>query len=100
LILACPRFIEPISNKRPESHIEKALIPYDLAGAESARRLSPYCWRIRLALEDKGLPVETVPWRFTDKDVIAFSGQGRVPVLVDSGKAVVGSWEIESSRTD
>ena len=71
-----------------------ALILYDLAGAESARRFSPYCWRIRLALEHKGLSVETIPWRFTDKDVIAFSGQGRVPVLVDSGKAVVGSWEI------
>ena len=71
-----------------------ALILYDLAGAESARCFSPYCWRIRLALEHKGLSVETVPWRFTDKDVIAFSGQGRVPVLVDSGKPVVSSWEI------
>ena len=92
--LACPPFTDPISNKRPASHIEMALILYDLAGAESARRFSPYCWRIRLALEHKGLSVETIPWRFTDKDVIAFSGQGRVPVLVDSGKAVVGSWEI------
>jgi hypothetical protein len=26
LILACPPFIEPISNKRPGSHIEMALI--------------------------------------------------------------------------
>ena len=71
-----------------------ALILYDLAGAEPARRFSPYCWRVRLAIEHKGLSVETIPWRFTDKDVIAFSGQGRVPVLVDSGKTVVGSWAI------
>jgi glutathione S-transferase len=71
-----------------------ALILYDLAGAEPARRFSPYCWRVRLAIEHKGLPVETIPWRFTDKDVIAFSGQGRVPVLVDSGKTLVGSWVI------
>ena len=71
-----------------------SLILYDLAGAEPARRFSPYCWRVRLAIEHKGLSVETIPWRFTDKDVIAFSGQGRVPVLVDSGKTVVGSWAI------
>ena len=71
-----------------------SLILYDLAGSEPARRFSPYCWRVRLAIEHKGLSVETIPWRFTDKDVIAFSGQGRVPVLVDSGKPVVGSWAI------
>ena len=53
---------------------------YDLAGAEPERRFSPYCWRIKLALMHKGLPFDTIPWRFTDKDVIAFSGQGRVPV--------------------
>jgi glutathione S-transferase len=71
-----------------------SLILYDLAGAEPARRFSPYCWRARLAIEHKGLSLETIPWRFTDKDVIAFSGQGLVPVLVDSGKPVVGSWTI------
>jgi glutathione S-transferase len=71
-----------------------SLILYDLAGADPARRFSPYCWRVRLAIEHKGLSVETIPWRFTDKDVIAFSGQGRVPLLIDSGKTVVGSWAI------
>jgi len=71
-----------------------SLILYDLAGADPARRFSPYCWRVRLAIEHKGLPVETIPWRFTDKDVISFSGQGLVPVLVDSGKTVAGSWAI------
>src|SRR5277367_1039681 len=71
-----------------------SLILYDLAGADPARRFSPYCWRVRPAIEHKGLSVETIPWRFTDKDVIAFSGQGLVPVLVDSGKTVVGSWAI------
>jgi glutathione S-transferase len=71
-----------------------SLILYDLAGADPARRFSPYCWRVRLAIEHKGLSVETIPWRFTDKDVIAFSGQERVPLLIDSGKTVVGSWAI------
>lgn len=67
---------------------------YDLAGADPDLRFSPYCWRARLALAHKGLEVETVPWRFTEKDAIAFSGQGLVPVLVD-GDAVVGdSWAI------
>ena len=54
---------------------------YDLAGAEPERRFSPYCWRTKLALMHKGLQFDTIPWRFTDKDAIAFSGQGRVPVL-------------------
>lgn len=67
---------------------------YDLAGAEPALRFSPYCWRIRFALAHKGLPVETVPWRFSDGEVIAFSGQGRVPVVRDGGKTVSDSWDI------
>ena len=71
-----------------------SLILYDLAGADPERRFSPYCWRVRLAIEHKGLQVETIPWRFTDKQVIAFSGQDRVPVLVDSGTTVAGSWKI------
>lgn len=56
---------------------------YDLAGADPAVRFSPYCWRVRMALAHKGLDVETIPWRFSDKSVIAFSGQGAVPVVCD-----------------
>jgi glutathione S-transferase len=67
---------------------------YDLAGAEAERRFSPYCWRIRMALAHKGLAVETIAWRFTDKDKIAFSGQGRVPVIVDGDAWVNDSWAI------
>jgi len=69
-------------------------ILYDLAGAEPERRFSPYCWRTRMALAHKGLDVRTVPWRFTEKEVIAFTGQGRVPVLVDGDIAVHDSWAI------
>jgi glutathione S-transferase len=71
-----------------------ARILYDLAGADENRRFSPYCWRVKLALAHKGLAFETVPWRFTDKDVIAFSGQALVPVLVDSERVVSDSWTI------
>ena len=67
---------------------------YDLAGADPQLRFSPYCWRAKLALAHKGLDVETVPWRFTDKDAIAFSGQGRVPVLVDGERTISDSWAI------
>src|SRR3712207_6802176 len=67
---------------------------YDLAGADPNLRFSPYCWRAKLALAHKGLEYETVPWRFTDKDAIAFSGQGRVPVLIDDERVVSDSWAI------
>jgi glutathione S-transferase len=73
---------------------------YDLAGADPARRFSPYCWRAKLALAHKGLDVEAIPWRFSDKDVIAFSGQGRVPVLVDGEKVVADSWAIANYLED
>jgi glutathione S-transferase len=71
-----------------------ALKLYDLAGAEADRRFSPYCWRVKMALAHKGLAAEIVPWRFTEKDVIAFSKQGRVPVLVDGERWVNDSWAI------
>jgi glutathione S-transferase len=69
-------------------------ILHDLAGADPDLRFSPYCWRAKLALAHKGLEVETVPWRFTDKDAIAFSGQDRVPVLTDGERVVSDSWAI------
>ena len=67
---------------------------YDLAGADPLLRFSPYCWRTRMALAHKGLEVETIPWRFTDKDAIAMSDQGRVPVLIDGDKVIHDSWDI------
>jgi glutathione S-transferase len=67
---------------------------YDLAGADPHRRFSPYCWRTRMALAHKGLAVETVPWRFTDKAAIAFSGQGRVPVVQDGERTLCDSLAI------
>jgi glutathione S-transferase len=71
-----------------------AITLYDLAGEDPNRRFSPYCWRTRMALAHKGLAVDAIPWRFTEKDVIAFSGQGKVPVIVDNGKTVADSWAI------
>jgi glutathione S-transferase len=71
-----------------------SIVLHDLAGEDPQLRFSPYCWRTRFALAHKGVPVETVPWRFTEREAIAFSGQGKVPVIQDDGKVVSDSWAI------
>src|SRR5437660_10442269 len=55
---------------------------YDLAGIEAERRFSPFCWRAKMALAHKGLAVETVPWRFTEKDRLPQPNQGRGPATL------------------
>jgi glutathione S-transferase len=67
---------------------------YDLAGAEADRRFSPFCWRTKMALAHKGLAVETVPWRFTEKDKLPLPNQGRVPVVCDGDTVVHDSTAI------
>src|SRR5438132_5133907 len=61
---------------------------YDLAGIEAERRFSPFCWRAKMALAHKGLAVETVPWRFTEKDKLPQPNAGRVPVIRDGDRVV------------
>jgi glutathione S-transferase len=73
---------------------------YDLAAADPDRRFSPYCWRTRLALAHKGLPVETVPWRFTEKEAISSSGSLLVPVIVDGDRWIADSWTIANYLED
>lgn len=67
---------------------------YELAGADPARRFSPYCWRIRMALAHKGLEADVVPWRFTETDRLAFAGTDKVPVLVDGDRVLHDSTPI------
>ena len=71
-----------------------AIKMFDLCGADARYRFSPYCWRTRMALAHKGLDVETVPWRFSETDRIAFSGSKTVPVIVDGETVVSDSWAI------
>jgi glutathione S-transferase len=71
-----------------------AITLYDLAGAEAGRRFSPFCWRAKMALAHKGLEIETVPWRFTEKDKLPQPNAGRVPVIVDDGQVVHDSTTI------
>jgi glutathione S-transferase len=67
---------------------------YDLAARDENVRFSPFCWRTKFALKHKGLDFETVPWRFTEKDLIAKTGQGRVPVMIDGAQWLHDSWSI------
>jgi glutathione S-transferase len=65
-----------------------AIVLYDLAGAEADRRFSPFCWRTKMALAHKGLDIETIAWRFTEKDKLPQPNAGRVPVIVDGDRVV------------
>ncbi|PNG25041.1 glutathione S-transferase family protein [Methylocella silvestris] len=67
---------------------------YELAGADPALRFSSHCWKIRMALAHKGLDVLRLPWRFTETEALAFSGQSRVPVLVNGAETIADSWRI------
>jgi glutathione S-transferase len=80
--------------------VAMSIIMHDLAGADPDLRFSPYCWRTRFALAHKGLPVETLPWRFTESDALAFSGQARVPVIRDGDRVVFDSWSIAEYLED
>ena len=73
---------------------------FDLTGADDDLRFGPNCWRTRLALAHKGLPVETIARRFTEKDAIAKSGQGKVPVFVVGDNWLYESWDIAEYLED
>src|SRR4051812_18492162 len=85
---------------RPQSGTPMSLRMYDLAGADAERRFSPYCWRIKMALMHKGLQFDTIPWRFTEKSVIAPYHSERVPVILDAHRAVADSWTIAQYLDD
>jgi glutathione S-transferase len=72
----------------------KPVTLFELAAADPEVRFSPHCWKVRYALAHKQVDAERVPWRFTDKDAISFSGQGLVPVLVHGDDVLTDSWRI------
>ncbi|WP_254065909.1 glutathione S-transferase family protein [Acidisoma sp. L85] len=105
------RGIGTIPTVRGETKVKgtEKLTLYELAAADRAVRFSPHCWKIRMALAHKGLEAETIPWLFTEKELIAFSGSRTVPVLIHdqsalgdrvagnqtvSGEVVSDSWRI------
>lgn len=70
-----------------------ALVLYELGGL-GGRRYSQFSWRTRLALAHKGLDAETRAVAVSDKPAIAFSGQDKVPILVDGDAIIHDSWAI------
>jgi len=70
------------------------IILHDLAGADTALRFSPYCWRVKLALAHKDLEFTTTPWRFRQAAKLPKPNQGRVPVIVDGKRVVCDSLAI------
>lgn len=62
--------------------------------AKDDRRPSPFCWRTRLALAHKGLTPDVIAIGFTEAERVAFSGQGKVPVIIDGERTVYDSWTI------
>ncbi len=67
---------------------------FDLVGSDPDLRFSPYVWRTKMALHHKGLPYETIPAGFLEKDKFAPSGSHTVPVIDDNGTWVNDSWLI------
>lgn len=67
---------------------------FELCGQDPARVFSPFCWRSRMALAEKGLAFESVPWRFTETEALAFAAHRTVPVLVHGDRAIGDSWSI------
>ena len=66
---------------------------YEL-GAPNGVRYSSYSWRTRMALKHKGTVFESQAVRISDKAVIAFSNQGKVPIIRDGDTVVSDSWHI------
>ena len=66
---------------------------YDLAG-DAGRRVSPYCWRAKLALAHKGLDFTTAPVPFRAIRDIPGGDWTTVPVLADGATMVGDSFAI------
>lgn len=62
--------------------------------------VSPFVWRVKMHLAHKGLEPERVAIGYGEKDKLAFSGQDRVPVLVDGDRTVFDSWHIAEYLED
>ena len=72
---------------------DKNLTLYELGGLNDVR-YSQFSWRIKMALAHKGLDVDTIPVRVSDKAAIAFSNQNKVPILKAGDHVVPDSWAI------
>ncbi|WP_182085705.1 glutathione S-transferase family protein [Aureimonas sp. ME7] len=78
-----------------------AILLYDLVGRDPSRPFSPHCWKTRMALAHKGLPVDIAPVRFTDVPAIE-GGEGKrtVPIIRDGDVVVQDSFAIAEYLDD
>ena len=67
---------------------------FELETQNPKRRMSPFVWRIRLALLHKGLAFEGLPVTFLDKTGMEPSGSAKVPVIKDGDTWVSDSFDI------
>jgi len=72
---------------------------YELGGRDG-QLYSQFSWRTRFALAHKGLTFRSVPVGISDKASIAFSGQTKVPILIDGDKVICDSWSIAEHLED
>jgi glutathione S-transferase len=66
---------------------------WELGGRHDCR-FSTFSWRARLALHHKRVAFVVHPVAVSDKAAIAFSGQGKVPILKHGEHVVTDSWAI------
>ena len=66
---------------------------WELGGRRDCR-FSTFSWRARLALHHKHVDFIVHPVAVSDKAAIAFSGQGKVPILKHGEHVVTDSWAI------
>ena len=66
---------------------------WELGGRRDCR-FSTFSWRARLALHHKHVDFVVHPVAVSDKAAIAFSGQGKVPILKHGEHVVTDSWAI------
>ncbi|RFC66210.1 glutathione S-transferase family protein [Fulvimarina endophytica] len=67
---------------------------YELVGSDETRPFSPHCWKVRMALELKGLSYECEPVRFTEIPTVADGSARTLPVLRDGSRLIVDSFKI------
>lgn len=69
---------------------------FEVCGTDPQLVFSPFCWRVRLALALKGLPIELRAVTYSDKAQIAFSGQPLLPIIRDGESTLHDSHSIIS----
>lgn len=73
---------------------------YDLCGRDRDRRFSPYCWRVKKALQHKGLAYETIAVAFSEIAQLEGNSQNTVPMVCDGDITITDSFLIAEYLDD